>query len=446
MTEQQLPHSDDVEAALVARLLVDPAQLPVLAASLDPNDFYSATWRKAYTGMQMLSRDRRSVDVVSLKALIGDAADDVSRAVADVTASYRAPLEEYADMIRGYAFRRRLIGSLETVVGKAYATDDREALLSYLNDAVQTVSTGLDDGRLFTASQAVDAWTRKLEDRRSGARPALEWGLQPLDASILPADPGTMVVLAARPSHGKTVLAEMIADHWASITEYPVLFASVEMSVEQLMDRALSRDTGIPAERLVRGTLDAEEDELVATAIEARRSSRVVYDDDPWATTASIRAKAAKIKMLSGGLGGIVVDYLQIVKDPGDQEVQRVTKISRQIKAIAREFKVPLLVLSQLSRALESREDKHPRLSDLRESGAIEQDADVVIGLHRPLGQPYAELDVLKARQGKAGVRIELWFDGTHVRFLEPGAIEQMDVDEAREATEGFLEAPIPVH
>ena len=130
------------------------------------------------------------------------------------------------------------------------------------------------------------------------------------------------------------------------------------------------------------------------------------------------RAAAAKVRIMAGGLSAIVIDYLQLLKDAGDQEVQRVTKISRMVKAIALEFDVPVLVLSQLSRAVMQREDQHPRLHDLRESGAIEQDADVVLGLHRELGDHITDVEVLKQRQGEIGMA-HLDFDGDHVRFSE---------------------------
>jgi replicative DNA helicase len=433
-----LPHSEDVEAALVARLLVDPAQLPVIAAKLEPADFYTPGWRKAYAGMQLLSNERRAVDIVSLQTLIGPIANELGEKVGGLTSAYRAPVEEYAELIRGFAFRRRLIGSLDSVITKARVLDSREELLAQLHDAVTSITAGVGNDNLMTPNQAVDIWRRELEERLSGRKPGLSWGLQALDGNLLPATGGEMVVIAARPSVGKTALAEGIADAWARQTVFPVLFVSLEMSIKSLIDRQVSRDSGVHAEDVVRGVLKDADERAVLEASEGRRQVGVWYLDDPWATTTAIRAAAAKVRVLAGGLAGIVVDYIQIVKDPGDQEVQRVTKISRQIKAIAREFDVPLVALSQLSRASENREDKHPRLSDLRESGAIEQDADVVIGIHRPLTDPHTDIDVLKARQGRAGVRTQLWFDKPHVRFLDVEAGTALEEEEAiEEALEG---------
>jgi replicative DNA helicase len=229
--------------------------------------------------------------------------------------------------------------------------------------------------------------------------------------------------MAARPSVGKTAFAETIADHWATGDGFPVLFASIEMSLSQLMDRAVSRTAGIPAQHLVRGTLSADEEVLAAETVERRKAVKIWYYDDGYATTETLRAQAARCAMVNGGIRGIVVDYLQILKDAGDQEVQRVTKISRNIKALAREYDCPVLALSQLNRQSEYRPDPHPRLADIRESGAIEQDADVVLGLYRDRAMEDSfdgsdlEVDILKNRQGPSQMRVVIPFHGETVSF-----------------------------
>jgi replicative DNA helicase len=227
-----------------------------------------------------------------------------------------------------------------------------------------------------------------------------------------------MVIIAARPSVGKTALAESVADFWSTQAEHPILFASLEMGINQILDRTVSRYTGIPAQLIIRGQLNDQEFSKVESVMGKIEERRVWYLDDSFATTAAIRAACAKVRLMTGGLSGVVVDYLSLLKDSGDQEVQRVTRISRNLKAIAREFNVPMLVLSQLNRAVEQREDKHPKLYDLRESGAIEQDADVVLGLSRTLGTPYMDVEVLKNRQGPLDM-VKLYFDPDRVTFHE---------------------------
>jgi replicative DNA helicase len=214
--------------------------------------------------------------------------------------------------------------------------------------------------------------------------------------------------VAARPGIGKTTFAEHVAVNWSE--HGPVLFASLEMSLTQLMDRNVSRRSRIPTQRVIRAQMSSEEKELARDTVDSIRAQQVWYLDDGRTTTATLRAAAAKVKLLSG-LSAIVVDYIQLMADPGDNDNQRVGKISRNLKSIAREFDVPLMALSQLNRGSENREDRKPRLSDLRDSGAIEQDADVVLGLYRPrLDSNDLDISLLKVRQGHTG-EVRLYFD-----------------------------------
>lgn len=416
-----LPFSEPLEATIVSRLLADPSQLPLLAGSLPAADFYVETYRKAYVAMQRLSATRRTVDLESLRSLIGNRdADDVSRGLSGLTIAHRAPLEEYAQQVKDLAFRRRIIGALERVASLAEATDTstRDDLLASLQDALSQATDGVDSGSLLSPNQAADKYERTMALRAAGQQPGLSWGLSAFDHAMLPAQGGEMIVLAARPSVGKTALAEQVSDAWAHQAPYPVLFVSLEMDSDSLLDRTVSRTSGVYGRDVIRGILTADEQARAMRAVALRREVGVWFLDDPYATTASVRAAAARVKILAGGLSGIVIDYLQLLKDPGDPEVTRVTRISRNIKAIALEFKVPVLALSQLSRAATMREDSHPRLSDLRESGAIEQDADRVLGLWRPaLDAVESHVDVLKSRQGAAGIRMELDYHGANFRF-----------------------------
>jgi replicative DNA helicase len=419
-----LPHSETREAAIVARLLVDPAQLPVLSGSLSAEDFYDPTWRAAYSAMQRLSQEHRTIDIEGLRPALGADADELARSLGELTAGHRAPVDEYARDIRGDAFKRRLVGTLQTVIAKASKVD-APVLLAELTAAVQRIGSGMEDGALLSPDQAIDFYTRESEARARGERRGLSWGLPSMDNVLLPAYGGEMVVLAARPSVGKTALAEMIADHWAHTAEYPVLFASLEMGVDSILDRTIARTADIPGGKVISGNLSKVESALAEKTLLERRGVALWYLDDPYATTSSVRAAAARVRLLAGGIGGIVIDYLQLLKDPGDQEVQRVTKISRQVKAMAREFSAPTLALSQLNRASANRDDTRPRLQDLRESGAIEQDADRVFGLWRTsLESTETEVIVLKARQGKTGT-VYLDYIGEHFRFEEPGSADR---------------------
>lgn len=412
-----MPVNETVEAALINRLIVEPDQITLLAGKLRAEDFGGAYWRKAYAAMQDLAAKGRRVDVVTLSdALDGDTNDLTSRL--EEYRHYLAPVEEYAAIVSRDSFRRKLISRMEGVIRKAEVEEDQEALLAALHDALVDVSTGVGEDRLISPESATDLYLQSLADRRAGKGRGLSWGLPSVDRRLNPASAGQMIVVAARPSVGKTALAEQVADHWAE--SGPVLFVSLEMSLSTLLDRTVARTSGVPANHLVRGVLDANEYDIAETTAEARRGAGIWYLDDPFATTAAVRAAASKIRVVAGSITAIVVDYLQLLKDDDkNSEVSRVTKISRQMKAIAREFNVPVLALSQLSRAVMQREDQHPQLHDLRESGAIEQDADVVLGLYRPLGEDFADLDILKQRQGEVSGRISLRFNHERVCFEE---------------------------
>ena len=406
------PYSEEVELALVARLLVDPTQIPLVAADLHPEDLYVGVYRKAYQAMLVASQAGKTVD----KATLGDVADAVD--IRSLNGGFHAPLTEYVAIVRRDAMRRRVIDQLDRVVAVAYETEDIQGILADLQDAVAQITKGAEQGNLITPQQVADLYAEVMKKRAAGQATGLPYGIKPLDDLLHPAQGGEMVVVAARPSVGKTALAEHVAYTWATHGVWPVLFCSLEMSLTQLMDRAVARRAHIPTHNVVRARMTADQLILATETVNEQRSVNIWYLDDPMATTASIRTAAAKVRLVSGGIEAIIVDYLQLVKDAGDTEVGRVTRMSRNIKAIAREFDVPLLCLSQLNRGVMAREDQHPQLHDLRESGAIEQDADVVIGLYRPLDSRDMDVEVLKARQGRIG-RVGIYFDPEYVGFSE---------------------------
>lgn len=281
-----------------------------------------------------------------------------------------------------------------------------------------SLSDGRGDGSMYDAPHAVTAYNAIRRERQLHGV-GLPYGIAALDRWLQPAHGGDMVVIAARPSIGKTVLAEHIADHWAFESDYPVMFVSIEMSLGQLMDRAVARWGGIPSSHIVRGILSQDEERQVETTLEARSAVNLWYVDNPYSTTHTIANAAAEIVMQAGGIRGIIVDYLQLVKDKGDNDNQRIGHISRDFKALARKYDCPMLVLSQLNRQSEYRSDPHPRLSDIRDSGAVEQDADVVLGLsrdRRASDDGLLEIEILKNRQGPLAM-VNVEFDGTHVRL-----------------------------
>lgn len=373
-----LPHTPEAEAGFIAKCLVDPSQIAPLVGSIEPDDFHDELLGRAWQVMVDNASDAKRLDLTVLKARGVDLGDPV-----EFYQHAQAPAAEYARIIRTDAVKRRAILAL-----KGGERQVRSALTEAgVYEAVQQSTAGVlsthRGGTLRTLADAVRDYKPREGD--------IAWGLPALDRAIQPLGSGQMVVIAARPNVGKSAfLMEMLLG-LSKDSPDPVMFTTIEMSEHDVVKRLAHRAGG----------LDQFTD-----------GYNLFIDDEPRATTATVRARAARLRLQHGKLKAIAVDYLQILKDQGEPEHVRVSRISGESKALAREFGCPVLVLSQLNRLSESREDRRPRLSDLRDSGAIEQDADIVLGLWRPrLDSNDLSLIILKNRHGPAGAQIDLYFD-----------------------------------
>lgn len=400
------------ERGIVGALIVDPSRIAEVSRELDPGDFGTRKYREAYEAMLELVRTGKKVDVINLRYAGVDAMD---MGLSDGTA-----IEDYIELVKVESFRR-LVGRHIDIINESIDDGGSKAdIMSHLGALSHEISLENRDDRTFTAESAVESY-RNIRELRKTQGVGLGYGIPQLDRFLQPAHGGDLIIVAARPSVGKTIVAEHVADAWSFEADLPVLFFSIEMSLGQLMDRAVSRWGGVPSSDIVRGVLSQDQDHKVELALEARQSVNIWYVDNPYATTDTVRAAAAEVSMQAGGLRGIVIDYLQLLKDKGENDNQRVSKISRYLKALAREYDCPVMVLSQLSRKPEYRDDRHPVLSDLRDSGAIEQDADVVLGLYRDrdldIEDTQMDIEILKNRQGPLA-RVAVEFDGPHVRLV----------------------------
>lgn len=394
-----LPRSEEAEGVLVARLVLEPYLAREVANKVAPEDFSVEDYRDAYKAIITLTESGRGVDILSIASVAGRR---IEVPLELVTVGHQGDIAEYANQIRQTAFYRKIIRFGEKI--QTLGAQQDEQIIAKIHDDLGSLVRGFEEGTLISPNAAVDSYFETLNARSLGLIPGLPYGIQGVDRVIQPAGPGDMIIVAARPSIGKTVFAENVADNWSKESQYPILFVSREMSKEQLLDRAAARDSGVNAQRIIRNELNEEEMQKVKEVMERRRNGNLWYLANSFVTSMDVRSAAAKVKAVAGGISGVVVDYLQLLADSGDQEVQRVTKISRNLKGIAMEFGVPLLVLSQLNRNAEFRSDPHPRLHDIRESGSIEQDADAVLGLYREAkDSPYMDIEVLKNRQGPIG-------------------------------------------
>lgn len=405
------PHNVEAERALVARLLLDPSQIAVVASEVSAEDFYVSAYRQAFRLMVDLSTEGKAIDIVTLQA----AGADVDPL--DLTGAHHGALTDYAAIIRKDAFRRKVLAATDRV---ARAAEHGEVdLMAAVQAAFADLAQESGPGKLASSSAAVDDYLVELTKRMAGVRTGLTYASVPgLDGILLPAMPGDLIILAARPGVGKSAMALALAHHWAELGDGVVLFVSLEMKRNQILDRLAARLSGIGSKKIITGDLSTDEYLGLTAALEASRSLAIEYLDDRFSTSATVRSMAARVGMQRGKLAAIIVDYLGILKDPGDNEVQRIGRITGNLKAIAGEAECPVLALSQLNRGVEMREDKHPRLSDLRDSGAVEQDADIVIGLTDM--SPMMDVEVLKQRQGANG-RLRVRFDGNTTTFHEQG-------------------------
>lgn len=402
--------TSEAEAAVVARLLLDPKQMP-LVSFLTAEEFSVQAWGEAFQGIIDLDRDKKPIDLIHLRSV------GVDLDVLDLPPMANAPLEEYAKLIQTGAVRRRVIHAAQGIIERARDADVDPIVA--IHDAFNAIVQDTEDDELVSATRASVDYVGTLNARRLGGSTGMTFGIPGMDDHVLPAAAGEMIVIAARPGVGKTVMAENIIDHILTQGKGTVVFASLEMTRDQLHDRAVSRATGIPVGRLTTGALEMNEWERVFAVAEDLGKRDIFYADDPYMTTGKLRAACSKAQLMAGGrLSAIVVDYLQLLKDKqgGDSEVTRVTGISHALKALARGFNVPLFAVVQLSRA---GADVDPKLQHLRDSGAIEQDADVVVGLRRDLESARMRVAVLKQRQGRLS---HFWvrYDGNSCTFHAP--------------------------
>jgi replicative DNA helicase len=397
----------DAEYALVVRLLLEPEHIADVASKLSPEDFSESKYSDVFRIIVDRHQAGKQVDTVTVEAESGYEID-----VLGLPLGSRADVDTYVEAIKKAAVRRELVGALDTARDRVVATDDEP--VSIVEGAVEKILRARGSATLVGSTEATSNYEATYELRRTEGG-GIPYGVGPLDRLLLPARAGRLIMVASRPSVGKTALAENIADEWAK--HGPVLYVSLEMSTEEMLDRAVARDSGISLERITRGEVHPDE---LRPWLDNRRESRVYYLDEASVTLAAVRGAAARVKLMNQGqLVGIIIDYIQLLADVGDEEVYRIGKISHATKRLARAMQCPVLALAQFNRRIEQAESpRAPKLSDLRDSGVLEQDADVVVAVVGEPGKSQRELHVLKQRQGKTG-SAPVYFDGEHMRWYD---------------------------
>lgn len=429
------PHSLEAEQSVLGAIMIDKNAVVEVAGFLRPDHFYEERHGDIYAAMLVLYEERKPIDLLTLTEKLKEMKKykDVggSGYLTEITGIVptSAHVEQYGKMVREMYAKRELIKAGADLTEMAF--DAGKKLQDVLDKA---------ESRIFSISQEnlarnfvsmkdilASSFDRldEIQKRGSGMR-GIPTGFKDLDNILAGMQDSNLIILAARPGIGKTALALNIASHIAVKEELPVGFFSLEMSSEELGDRLLVSQAGIDSWRLKTGRLEDEDFDKLQEAMGVLADAPIYIDDTPGMSVMEMRTKARRLQ-LEKGLRLLVVDYLQLM-DPGrhfDNRVQEVSIVSQSLKNLARELRVPVLALSQLSRAVESRGSKKPQLADLRESGSIEQDADVVMFLYRPeeSGElaPGAKipttLSIDKHRNGQAGVEFGMMFNGPMYQF-----------------------------
>ena len=430
------PQNIDAEKSLLGAILISEESLPDITMMVKPKDFYDERHQHIFEAMWTLYEHHRPVDLLTVR-------DQLKKKKLTEKAGGAAYLSElagfvptaahakaYAEIISKAAVRRRLIAAAASITETAY--DEDSETIEILGEAERElfeVSDKTIQSDLISISDLLSDTFDRLEELHSnkGSIAGYKTGFPDLDRVTAGFHKSDLIILAARPAMGKTALALNFASNVARINNKPVLVFSLEMGRQQLINRMLADASGIDSFKLETGNFSGEDFTQISEAMGELSELPIYIDDTPGLTVMEMLTKARRAAH-DKEIGMIIVDYLQLMsgssKRAMDNRVQEISEISRGLKLIARELNVPVIALSQLSRTVESRNPQIPMLSDLRESGSIEQDADIVMFLYREDyynpdtdRQNITDLIIAKHRRG-ATASIELFFDKARVRFM----------------------------
>lgn len=440
MPERRPPYAPEAEISVLGGMLIDGDAVAKALEIVDDSMFYREANRRVFRCMARLFQHGQVIDAVTLieelkktEELDGVGGLDYVSELLDVVPT-SANIEYHARIVRERALLRRLIDASSSVIRDAYEPGERsvEEILDTAEQRIFQVAQSHERGGFVWIKKVLYPTFEKIEQLQAakGGITGVPTGFYGLDELTGGFQKGDLVIIAARPSMGKTALVTGVALHAAITHQVPVALFSLEMSKEQLVQRMLCSEALVDLGRLMRGRLSEDDYVRLAQAAGHLNTAPIWIDDSGTLTVLETRAKARRLKADQPALGLIIIDYIQLMHTGGEAEnrQQEVSTISRGLKALAKELGVPILALSQLSRAPEQRSDHRPQLSDLRESGSLEQDADLVMFLYRPEYylppldaqekqlEGKAELIIGKQRNGPTG-SVDLFFRKASTRF-----------------------------
>ena len=422
------PHSLEAEQSVIGAMLMDREAIIAASEIITDADFYQKQYGVMFGCMVELFNEGQSVDVINLQNRLKE--KDVPPEVASLetlkdiitTVPTSANVKAYANIVREKAVMRRLIRVNEEIANSCYAGKERlEDILTHTEKAIFDLLQSRTGGDFVPIRQVALNVLEKIEiaSKTKDTVTGIPTGFIDLDYKTSGMQPSDFILIAARPSMGKTAFVLNVVDHVAVRKGIPCMVFSLEMSKEQLVNRMLSMESNVDSQKLRTGTLTDSDWDAVVEGVGIIGNSKLIIDDTPGISVPELRSKCRKMK-LEYGLSLVIIDYLQLMsgsrRGGNENRQQEISDISRSLKALARELQAPVIALSQLSRACETRTDHRPMLSDLRESGAIEQDADVVMFLYRDdyynkdTDHPNeAEVIIAKQRNGPIGTVNLLW-------------------------------------
>lgn len=460
---KMMPHNLDAEQATLGCLLIDSMCQTEIMSILKSEDFYSDAHKSIFAAMLKIFQKNTPIDFVTMTEELEregkiDAIGgiDYINFLSNVVPS-AANYKYYVDIVKSNSVRRMLIKSGQNIIEKAYSEDDKEGALSFAEAEVYSISEKEEISQLEHVGKpngaikaVIDKFDKVSKDPLSLR--GLPTGYRDLDAVTNGLQNSDLILLAARPSVGKTSFAMNLVTNIAVKEGKSCAVFSLEMSKEQLTQRALCSIAKVPMQHALTGKMTSEEWKRIWTATKQLENSKIYVDDSSLTTPAALLSKCRRLKAKEGSLDLIMVDYLQLMTPDGvkksESRQNEISAISRNLKVAAKELNVPIIVLSQLSRDIEKREGHRPQLSDLRDSGAIEQDADIVMFLHNP--EKYndtpsedepgvVELILAKHRNGQTG-SIKLRWIGEYTTFVgmeekvayqKPKRLEEAPAEEA---------------
>ena len=435
LIKRVMPHSVEAEQSVVGAMLMDKDAITTASEIISGNDFYQSAYGIIFDSMVELFNESKPVDLITLQERLKE--KDVPAEVASlefvkdlVTAvPTSANVKYYAQIVADKSMMRKLIKLNEEIANTCYAgKESLEAVLEKTEKAVFDLLQKRNTGEYVPIKQVVLNALDRIEkaSKNKGTVTGIPTGFIDLDYKLSGLQPSDLVLVAARPSMGKTAFVLNIAQYMAFKKDKGVAIFSLEMSKEQLVNRLFSLESQVDAQALRTGNMKDSDWEKLIEGAGIIGQSNLIIDDTPGISVSELRSKCRKYK-LEHGLDIVIIDYLQLmtgsVGKNSESRQQEISEISRSLKGLARELNVPVVALSQLSRAVESRPDKRPMLSDLRESGAIEQDADVVMFIYRDEYynkdsefKKQAEIIIAKQRNGPVGTVNLAWL-GEYTKF-----------------------------